>query len=108
MTLPVQAVLQAMLKRPGEELYGFELARASGLASGTIYPIVTRLIDAGWLTACWEAPEAGQQEGRPPRRYFRLTAQGQARAVHALERTASRRAATSGMLARPVEGGTPA
>lgn len=101
----MQAVLQVMLEDPERELYGFELAKSSGLASGTIYPILARLVSSGWVTSRWEEPEAGREEGRPPRRYFRLTAEGRSRALHALARTQNRRATTSGLLGRAVEGG---
>jgi PadR family transcriptional regulator, regulatory protein PadR len=107
MTLPTQAVLQALLERYGEELYGFELSKASGLAAGTIYPILQRLTAAGWVSARWEDPEPERAAGRPPRRYYRLTVEGRARAVHALAAKSTSRSATTGLLNRPssAEGG---
>jgi DNA-binding PadR family transcriptional regulator len=80
-TAQTAAVLAALLDR--EEAWGFELSRATGLKAGTIYPILARLQAAGWIEDRWEDPERGRDEGRPPRRYHRLTTAGRARAVHA-------------------------
>ncbi|MGH3946360.1 MAG: PadR family transcriptional regulator [Pseudonocardiaceae bacterium] len=90
MTVAVQAVLGALLQQPDTELYGLEIVKASGLEPGTIYPILQRLRGAGWVSDRWEDPESGHTEGRPPRRYYRLTMDGRARAVHALQRSRDR------------------
>lgn len=66
--------------------YGFELIEASGLGAGTVYPILRRLEDAGLLVGAWEAVSRSRAEGRPPRRYYRLTAAGEAVLAEALER----------------------
>jgi len=84
MTVGVRAVLGALLKQPDAELYGLEIVKASGLEPGTIYPILQRLRGAGWVRDRWEEPELAHIEGRPPRRYYQLTMEGRARAVHAL------------------------
>lgn len=105
MTLPTQAVLAALLERDGEELWGFELSRASGLAAGTIYPILARLGAAGWVVDRWEPAEQAQAQGRPPRRYHRLTAEGRARAVLALQHRAGRRSGVSRLLGGVPEPG---
>ena len=85
MTVAVQAVLGALLQQPDAERYGLEIVNASGVEAGTIYPILQRLREAGWVTSRWENPEDANVEGRPPRRYYRLTMEGRARAVHALQ-----------------------
>lgn len=101
MTVGVLAVLGALLDRPDTELYGLEIVRASGLEPGTIYPILQRLRGAGWVSDRWEDPEPAHTEGRPPRRYYRLTMQGRARAVHALQRGRDR-SGLSRLLAPPL------
>lgn len=78
-TTSVAQVLAALLEDPGAERYGLELMRATGQPSGTLYPILTRLQDAGWLRADWEDIDPST-EGRPARRYYRLTPDGTARA----------------------------
>jgi PadR family transcriptional regulator, regulatory protein PadR len=85
MTVGVLAVLGALLDGPDTELYGLEIVRASGLEPGTIYPILQRLLGAGWVSDQWEDPEPAHTEDRPPRRYYRLTVKGRTRAVHALQ-----------------------
>jgi DNA-binding PadR family transcriptional regulator len=74
-TTSVAQVLAALLADPGAQRYGLELMRATGQPSGTLYPILTRLQDAGWLRADWEDVDPSV-EGRPARRYYRLTADG--------------------------------
>ena len=85
MTVGVLAVLGALLDPPDTELYGLEIVRASELEPGTIYPILQRLRAVGWVRDRWEDPEPAHNAGRPPRRYYRLTIEGRARAVHALQ-----------------------
>jgi DNA-binding PadR family transcriptional regulator len=46
---------------------------ATGLRSGTVYPLLIRLHDQGLLEAEWQPPES---PGRPPRHVYRLTAAG--------------------------------
>jgi DNA-binding PadR family transcriptional regulator len=104
MTLQTQAVLAVLLER---ETWGFELSKESGLPAGTIYPILRRLTAAGWVTSRWEAPEASQEVGRPPRRYYALTTEGRARATNALTEAATHRSRLTGLLS-PQQGGDPA
>jgi PadR family transcriptional regulator, regulatory protein PadR len=92
LTLQVQLTLRAMLDGLDGELYGLELVEATGLPPGTIYPIMARLEGAGWVTSRWEDIEP-TAEGRPRRRYYRLTADGVAQARAALASSAARRQA---------------
>jgi PadR family transcriptional regulator, regulatory protein PadR len=85
MTVGVLAVLGALLDGPGTDLSGLEIVRVRGHESGTIYPILQRLRGTGWVSDRWEDPEPAHTEGRPPRRYYRLTVEGRARAVQALQ-----------------------
>lgn len=74
-TTSVAHVLAVLLEEPQAERYGLELMRATGQPSGTLYPILTRLQEAGWLQADWEQIDPSVA-GRPARRYYRLTAEG--------------------------------
>jgi DNA-binding PadR family transcriptional regulator len=58
--------------------HGFDILDATGLASGTVYPILRRLEQDGLATSRWESARVAQQEQRPPRRYYLLTRDGQA------------------------------
>ena len=70
-----QSALLAMLERPQEWRYGYELMEQTGIASGTLYPMLIRLSDQGHLEARW-VPSS--REGRPPRHAYRLTPTGMA------------------------------
>ena len=72
-------ILGAMLERPVDEWYGLELVERVELKTGTIYPALVRLEQAGWLTSHWEDVNPSE-EGRPRRRLYRMTGEGQARA----------------------------
>lgn len=74
-------VLGAVEGKPGSS--GAELSRDCGLPSGTLYPILLRLEDAGWLSSVWEASEATEL-GRPRRRFYTLTPEGRRGATVAL------------------------
>jgi PadR family transcriptional regulator, regulatory protein PadR len=87
MTPSTRTVLEVLLAA-GDEVFGLEIVRSSRLGAGTIYPILQRLLHAGWVTAEWEDSDLAHSEARPPRRYYRLTGLGQARAVHALDAAA--------------------
>ncbi len=75
LTTTVARVLREFLETPSEPCYGFDLMRATGLASGTLYVILARLERAGWLTSDKEDinPVAVK---RPARRFYRLTSDG--------------------------------
>lgn len=85
MTIPTQRVLEALLADSERELYGLEIGTAAGLRSGTVHPILARLEGIGWLASRWEDVDASA-EGRPARRYYRLTADGVPAARAALAR----------------------
>jgi PadR family transcriptional regulator len=72
-------VRSAMICARGRELSGAEISREARLASGTLYPMLMRLEQCGWLAGRWEA-EDPQSLGRPRRRYYRVTGVGETRA----------------------------
>jgi PadR family transcriptional regulator PadR len=78
------AVLALLLSRPREWQHGLAIARATRLQSGTLYPLVMRLADNGYLEARWRPSDL---PGRPPRHEYRLTATGRALAVARLAGT---------------------
>jgi DNA-binding PadR family transcriptional regulator len=75
-TGPVLKVLKELVNHPLEELSGAEIARSTGLASGTLYPILFRLEKSGWLLSHWEEVDLSEAK-RPRKRLYRLTAQGE-------------------------------
>ena len=74
LTYPTALVLQALSR--GFH-YGFDIMDATGLPSGTVYPILRRLDREGLLDSTWEEHAAAQREQRPPRRYYAITAAGE-------------------------------
>lgn len=63
------------LADPAAPRYGYDLMKSAGIKSGTLYPMLKRLLDEGIVVAEWEA-EAPTPGGRPPRRYYKLTGEG--------------------------------
>jgi DNA-binding PadR family transcriptional regulator len=57
--------------------YGFDIMDVTGLASGTVYPALSRLERDGLLQFSWEAAEVAHGEKRPPRKYYEVTRAGQ-------------------------------
>ncbi len=80
MSLQTLRVLEAFLENPTEELAGADVQKRSGLASGTLYPILLRLESAGWFVSRWEDIDPSSA-GRPRRRLYKLTPNGLTRAT---------------------------
>jgi len=70
-------VAMALMENPAGKHWGYETSKRSGVRSGVLYPMFTRMLDEGWLAASWEDP-ATLTEKRPPRRYYELTDKGRA------------------------------
>jgi PadR family transcriptional regulator, regulatory protein PadR len=85
MTIPTQLVLRALLAEPTRERYGLDIGDEAGLPSGTIHPILARLEGVRWVESRWEDVDP-RAEGRPARRYYRLTSAGVEYARSALAR----------------------
>lgn len=66
--------------------YGFDIMDVSGLPDGTVYPALRRFEAAGLVVADWEDSEVAARAKRPARRYYRLTAAGEATLERALAR----------------------
>ena len=82
-------LLAALTVKAASWHYGYALSRETGLQSGTLYPILMRLEDRGWLETQWETLQepAEKRGGRPPRHMYRLTSSGTAWAMEALSAT---------------------
>jgi PadR family transcriptional regulator PadR len=83
-------------------LYGLEILKRLESDSsllvpeGTVYPLLSRLKDEGWVDAEWVEAEAGH-----PRKYYRLTASGRRHLVK-MAQAWSRFAASLDRLLVPV------
>ena len=56
--------------------YGFDVIDQTRLPSGTVYPALGRLERDGLVKSAWENEQEAHAEGRPARRYYKLTAHG--------------------------------
>ena len=65
-------VLRALSAQPLTWRHGYDLCTELDLKSGSLYPILIRLSDRGFVDSMWETPGAG----RPPRHLYRITAAG--------------------------------
>jgi DNA-binding PadR family transcriptional regulator len=72
-SLQTRTLLAALLEQPLAWRYGYELAKETGLTSGTLYPLLMRFSDQGLLDSKWQDAE---RPGRPPRHVYRLTTKG--------------------------------
>ena len=98
LSITAVCVLQAIA---GGYQYGFDIIDQTGLPSGTVYPALGRLERDGLVKSAWEEEQEAHSEGRPARRYYRLTAPG----VKALSEAASfYRALLPARKPRPVRG----
>ncbi len=66
--------------------YGFDVMQVTGLASGTVYPALRRLEDAGYVGSKWEAARIAQAEQRPARKYYEVTKAGRTALAEARSR----------------------
>ena len=82
-TRAVAAVLYVFVEDVGTSRHGYELMRRTAFPSGKIYPILARLLAAGWLEATMEDIDPAKV-GRPPRRFYRLSERGVVRARQGL------------------------
>jgi PadR family transcriptional regulator, regulatory protein PadR len=100
LTYPTTLVLHALATGLR---HGFDIIDATGLPSGTVYPILRRLEREALVSAHWEDAAIAHEEQRPPRRYYELTPAGRA----VLETAAARYRVPRALAAR-VRGLRPA
>ncbi|MCB5293156.1 PadR family transcriptional regulator [Arthrobacter sp. SO3] len=70
-----------------DEVWGLKVVRDSGRPAGSVYPILSRLEAAGFVSSEWEPVPEGEGQGHPGprRRYYRLTDEGAAFAATSLQ-----------------------
>ena len=95
LTRPTLEVLRVLLAATDDDpAWGLKICDEADLGSGTVYPILDRLSEHGWIEA---REETGPHPGRPARRYYELTGTGRASAFQALEEREARRARRFGL-----------
>lgn len=66
--------------------YGFDVMDITGLPSGTVYPALRRMEEAGIVDSKWEKETTAQRDGRPARKYYEITAAGREALAEAVKR----------------------
>jgi PadR family transcriptional regulator, regulatory protein PadR len=95
------AVLAFFLVDPGKERYGREIVIETKLKSGSLYPMLRRLESREILVSAWEDLQGAVDEGRRPRRLYRLRGTDEAQSLLAEWRaaqTSSRKSRIGGTL----------
>ena len=82
----VQVAL-ALMADPFDRQWGYELTKRAHVRSGVLYPMLQRMLDAGWLADGWE--DSSEVSKRPPRRYYTLTDKGRRELAGVLEAAAA-------------------
>jgi DNA-binding PadR family transcriptional regulator len=96
-------VIKIFLEDPEEPRYGFELMKLTGMASGSLYPMLARLEAAGWLAKGRESIDP-RAAGRPARTHYTITPTAAAVArIQLADLSAQYRPPAAGSL-RPREG----
>lgn len=86
-------------------LHGLGLVERTGLPNGTLYPILERLRQAGWVDRYWEEDSIAEAEHRPRRRYYRITRKGAELAPQALaEASAATSSSSRAGVQHPANG----
>ena len=81
--------------------YGLDIVAQTGMPSGTVYPTLGRLKKSGLVRAHWEDQRVAEREGRPRRRYYELTPDGEKALAEGVERMS---AVTAGLTGSPEAG----
>jgi len=96
-------VLEALLT-PDDELYGLKIAKLIDRPTGSVFPILARLEQLGWVVSEWDTGDPAARGAR--RRFYRLSPDGVAGARSTLaERRPKRKLAGhrrgTGLIPRP-------
>lgn len=75
-TAPLLDVLEVLLQafEDGAEVHGWAIMKATKRSGPTVYGVVDRLEDAGWISGRWETENP--EPSKPRRRLYRLTPNG--------------------------------
>lgn len=99
---PLGYATLAVLKALAEgHRYGFDVIDHTGLPSGTVYPALSALSRRRLVESAWEESDVAQADGRPRRKYYRLTEAGR----EALRESLARLGEMGLVGPRPAHGG---
>jgi DNA-binding PadR family transcriptional regulator len=78
MTLDLLCLFRVLLRNPEVPRYGYGLMQEIGWSSGKMYPMLSRLTEAGWLESSMEDADPIVKK-RPLRRMYRIAPDAVAR-----------------------------
>jgi PadR family transcriptional regulator PadR len=83
-TNPLLDVLEVLISALGSDsdLHGWAIMKAAKRSGPTVYGVIDRLEDMGWITGQWEAQNP--EPNKPRRRFYRLTPTGRVEATELL------------------------
>lgn len=106
LTRTTRAVLKALLDGFEDDLWGLRIGKLTQLPSGTVYPLLTRLEDLGWVETRWEdVGDGAERSTGPRRRFYRLTPDGLVQTRAALATDSSKVTLASLVHPTPAAGG---
>ena len=89
---PATIDVLTVLDSATESIWGLAIVKQSGRPAGSVYPILERLEQSGWVTSRWE--DDPSRVG-PRRRFYELTDAGAAAATQAIQSFAAKSRITS-------------
>ncbi|CCB73276.1 MULTISPECIES: PadR family transcriptional regulator [Streptomycetaceae] len=96
LTRPTLEVLQVLLASTDDDpAWGLRICEEAALGSGTVYPILDRLTERGWIAS---QEEVVPHPGRPARRFYTLTGTGRKLAEEAVRSRLGQRGTPSPAL----------
>ena len=101
-TGPLLDVLDVLMQAHDDEagdLHGWAIMKAAGRSGPTVYGVLDRLEDLGWISGDWE--QENPDPSKPRRRLYRITAAGAAGARSLLR---ERRPGRLSQPSRPAPG----
>lgn len=90
LTRTSRAVIAALARNPGGEMWGRQICADTELPPGTVYPLLSRLADLGWVASRHENETDTPLNTGPLRRFWRLTDDGRNHAAAVLASTEKR------------------
>jgi PadR family transcriptional regulator PadR len=103
LTGATRAILDVLATaNPDDPPWGLRICQQTELGSGTVYPVLERLAEAGWLDAWLESE---QPAGRPRRRFYLLNNTGRAGMAAALAAREARRRQWKSFMPKAAAGG---
>ncbi len=68
-------LLLFLCRSPNDGFSGYSMSKQLSIASGTLYPLLAKMEQAGLVEAEWEQEDPSEL-GRPRRRYYKITGEG--------------------------------